>query len=602
MNEPNRPWLWLGLVALCVIVALVIVGVVVFVASAPTGKPIIVINAPAPGAQFGEGQAVVVQSTATDAKGIVRVVLSVDNVVVQEDKLDAPQTALQRQQTWQATGVGAHRLIVRAFRADGTANEPVSVTVNVVPGGTPAPTPTPLASCYNAAAMVSDDITVPDGAAMPPGQRFTKVWRMLNNGTCSWGAGYQLALVGGEAMSNVNVVSAPNTLPGAMADVSVPMTAPTAPGLHVGHWRLRGSDGQPFGSLLDVRINVPNPQPPPTCTGKPQISSFTASPTTIAPHSLVSLNWSLMNVSAAQINPGIGAIATSGSIQIVVDNSTTFVLTAYCGSATDTRQVLVNVVSPTVPPTPVPPTPKPAFQVTGASMNVSPSNYVGFCPGHFYYTGSITTNDAGQVTLRWIGAGSAPSPMMTFYAPGPGAHALPGYSQEWGTKGSLWAQLVIVTPNQLSSNQAAFTNSCSDPTPIPPPTNTPPPPPPTNTPVPPPPTNTPLPPPPTNTPVPPRPNINGAWRAPNQFLIEDLAEALGCMNYPCHVSGKFMDIRGTPLDGSLAGSFDGARLTFDVAWNMPGAPALSFNGTFSGNSISGSWRMGGDTGSVTFVR
>jgi hypothetical protein len=609
---------WIGVfLGLALLVLIGVAALVAVVWGAP-GKPIVVINAPATGSQFSEGQAVIVQSTSTDTKGIVKVVLSVDNLVVQEDRIDPPQTAIQRSQTWNAAGVGRHTIIVRAFRADGTPNEQVSTTVTVVPtSGLPTPTvapsaapPTPMPpppGCVNASALVSDNLTVPDGTSMQPGQSFNKVWRVLNNGTCPWSAGYQLMLVSGEALSRQNAVAVPYTPVGAMVDLSAAMTAPVSPGPHAGQWQLRGADGQLFGVLLDVRINVVNPQPTPVCTGLPNITAFTASSISIPPHTAVTLNWGATNVSATRIDPGVGAVSATGSLPVVVDQTTTFTFTAYCGGASNTRQVTINVVMPQPTPTPVPPTPKPAFRVTGASMNVSPSNYVGHCPGHFYYTGSITTNDIGAVTYRWVGANAtAPSPALTFYAPNAGTHQLPGYSQEWGAKGGLWAQLVILTPNQLNSNQASFTNSCADPTPIPPTaTHVPP----TATHVPPtathvPPTATHVPPtathvPPTNTPVPPRRNISGNWHS-GKYTME-LTEALGCPGPECGVQGRLIEMTsGAPIIDDLSGRVNVHTGAVSLILARPGAMG-GFTGTLSADSRTLSGQLLG-AGQVTFTK
>ena len=593
----TKTWIWLtiGLV----VVMLIVIAALVAVACGAQGKPIVVINAPVSGSQFNEGQAVVVQSTATDTRGIVKIVLSVDNIVIQEDKIDPPQSALQRSQTWNVNGAGQHSIIVRAFRTDGTASEPTRIMVMVAPqSATPMPTAAPPPpGCSNASALVSDNITVPDGTSMQPGQTFNKVWRVLNTGTCPWSAGYQLLLVGGEAMSNQNAITIPSTPVGAMFDLSVAMTAPVSPGPHVGQWRLRGADGQAFGALLDVRINVVNPQPTPVCTGSPNITAFTASSLSIPPHTAVTLNWGATNVSATRIDPGVGAVSATGSLPVVVDQTTTFTFTAYCGGASVNRQVTVNVVAPVPTATPIPPTPKPAFRVTGASMNVSPSNYVGFCPGHFYYTGSITTNDVGAVTYRWTGAGSvSPSPIMTFYAPSAGTHQLPGYSQEWGTKGGLWAQLVILTPNQLNSNQASFTNSCADPTPIPPPTRVPP----TNTPVPPPPTNTPVPPP-TNTPAPQRRNISGNWSTADGKYMMELSEAIGCPGPECAAQGRLIEVTsGAPNIDDLSGTVNVNTGAVSLILARPGAMG-GFNGTVDVDSRTMSGQLIG-AGQVTFTK
>jgi len=293
-------------------------------------------------------------------------------------------------------------------------------------------------------------------------------------------------------------------------------------------------------------------------------------------------------VSATRIDPGVGAVAASGTLSVVVDQTTTFTFTAYCGSASLNRQVTINVVTPQPTATPIPPTPKPAFRVTGAAMNVSPSNYVGLCPGHFYYTGSITTNDAGAVTYRWVGAGSvAPSPVMTFYAPGAGTHQLPGYSIEWGSKGSQWAQLIILTPNQITSNQATFTNSCAEPTPIPP----------TATHVPPTATHVS----PTNTPVPSRRNISGNWSASGGKYLMELTEALGCPGPECGVQGRLIETTaGAPVIENLRGTVNVQTGAVSLILERPGAMG-GFTGTLSADSRTMTGQLLG-VGQVTFTK
>jgi len=483
MDSETRKWILVvfGLLALVIVFTF---GLIFFVFGLPS-KPTTSLSAPASGAQLTEGQNIIVRSTSTDSNGIVRVELAIDNVVTRVENASLPQKSFAVEQTWQAVP-GEHSLSVRAFNAHGGVSDPAIVRVNVaalnptpVPpmptavAPTVIPTPTntpPPGPCANDAVFVAD-ITVPDGTLVTPGQVFNKIWRMRNTGTCPWNENYKLVFAGGEVMSASSAVAVPFTQPGATADVIVPMTAPTTAGPHAGRWHLRGEDGAFFGALLDARINVIVPQPtPPACSGNPQISSFTASTTTVTPHTLVTLNWGLVgNATSAKIDPGIGPVATPGSFQVVVDNTTTFVLTAYCGTNQSTATVTVYVQAAPPTPTPPAPTPKPAFRVTGATASVSPSNWTGTCPGTFTYMGNLTTNDAGTITYRWSGSSStSPSPVMTFNAPSAGSFALPGYQAQWGAKGGQWAQLNILAPNQLASNQAPFTNSCSDPKPAPP--------------------------------------------------------------------------------------------------------------------------------------
>jgi hypothetical protein len=51
--------------------------------------------------------------------------------------------------------------------------------------------------CTLNGAYVADG-TVPDDTGFAPGEVFTKVWRVRNSGTCTWGAGTQLVFAPGE--------------------------------------------------------------------------------------------------------------------------------------------------------------------------------------------------------------------------------------------------------------------------------------------------------------------------------------------------------------------------------------------------------------------
>jgi hypothetical protein len=246
MNQETRKWIMLAM--LPVAVAVVAAAGIAFVSCSTPSKPVVALSAPVSGSQFIEGQEVIVQSTATDAKGVARVQLAVDNIVVSSDKLASPKTATTMIQKWQASSAGPHMLTVRAFNGDNVGSDPVNVTVMVLPKPAPTvaptatstPAPLPPGPCANNAALVAD-VTVPDGTVLAPGQQFNKIWRVLNSGSCPWNANYQFVFVGGEQMAAAGVLAVPYTNPGAITDLRVPMTAPTVPGPHVGRWQLRGT-------------------------------------------------------------------------------------------------------------------------------------------------------------------------------------------------------------------------------------------------------------------------------------------------------------------------------------------------------------------------
>lgn len=97
------------------------------------------------------------------------------------------------------------------------------------------------------------------------------------------------------------------------------------------------------------------PPPPPTVQPKPSVS-FTAEPSSIARGESVTLRWSAQNATSVSIEPGIGAVAASGSRQAFPNASTTYILSATGPGGTVTASASVTVTAPvTRPPEPPPP-------------------------------------------------------------------------------------------------------------------------------------------------------------------------------------------------------------------------------------------------------
>ncbi len=349
------------------------------IGSVVAGKPTVIISSPPSGSQYREGEDVSIQSTSTDSSGITRVELSVDGTVVRTDPVPAPQVSYPLIQTWKATA-GAHTMAVRAYNTSNNPSDPAAVTITVLNASGQTAGPTTIASaetpviptvviptvatgteapgtCTNNAAYVSD-VTVPDGTILAVGQTFNKIWRIRNNGTCAWETGYQFVFVGGEAMTASTSIMVPYTAPGATADLSIPMTAPAASGTHTGQWRMKASDSV-FGTTVTVNIKVqPTPVPPTAthppsgCSGSPNIASFTATSTTITAGGSTTLQWgAVTNANAVEIDQGIGGVGTPGDVTVSPTSTTTYTMTARCGSNAVNRQVTVtvNAVAPPVP-------------------------------------------------------------------------------------------------------------------------------------------------------------------------------------------------------------------------------------------------------------
>lgn len=101
------------------------------------------------------------------------------------------------------------------------------------------------------------DVTIPDDMVMDAGQAFNKTWRVRNSGTRAWGSGFTLDFVGGLRMEQKGSYPLPPTAPGAEANISIDLKAPTISGTHYTDFRMRDDQGIVFGEILYTRIIVP---------------------------------------------------------------------------------------------------------------------------------------------------------------------------------------------------------------------------------------------------------------------------------------------------------------------------------------------------------
>ena len=97
-------------------------------------------------------------------------------------------------------------------------------------------------------AQFVSDLTIPDGSSFAPGAAFTKTWRLLNNGACTWGTSYRLVWTGGDALGPTASVNLPVSVPpGQMLDISVNLVAPNSAGHYKSLWKLSNMAGVQFG-------------------------------------------------------------------------------------------------------------------------------------------------------------------------------------------------------------------------------------------------------------------------------------------------------------------------------------------------------------------
>lgn len=118
----------------------------------------------------------------------------------------------------------------------------------------------------NAAKFIKD-VSIPDGEYITPGQKFTKIWRIQNIGSCIWNQSYNLIYSGSEDFKapHTNPLNSASVKPGDTIDISLNMVAPQKPGTYISYWNLSDPQDQLFGiganadGVIWVKIQVANP-------------------------------------------------------------------------------------------------------------------------------------------------------------------------------------------------------------------------------------------------------------------------------------------------------------------------------------------------------
>lgn len=173
-----------------------------------------------------------------------------------------------------ATAVAQTMAAQKTLQAGGTAvalltemvASPSAATLDS-PGKTPLSSATPeppaapaeTSQILTSAAIPCDwaqfvaDVNIADGSILAPGSVFNKTWRLKNIGSCTWTSDYALVFVSGASMGTLAVTSLPqNVSPGDTIDLTVKLTAPSAPGSYQGNWILRNASGTLFGAGEDA--------------------------------------------------------------------------------------------------------------------------------------------------------------------------------------------------------------------------------------------------------------------------------------------------------------------------------------------------------------
>jgi hypothetical protein len=159
-----------------------------------------------------------------------------------------------------AVQTAAVQTVVAAVTQTVAAFTPTTAPTNTTePTAAPTNAPTPSGTATpvicNSMNFISD-VTITDGTELAPGQEFVKTWKVKNTASCTWTRGYTIIHAYGEKMGGQTTALTEEVLPGAEADISINLKAPTQPGTYSGYWRLSSNNGENFGTMLTVVIVV----------------------------------------------------------------------------------------------------------------------------------------------------------------------------------------------------------------------------------------------------------------------------------------------------------------------------------------------------------
>lgn len=134
----------------------------------------------------------------------------------------------------------------------------LTLTVTIMPTSLViTPTLTPALPVGQDNSVFTGKETIPDGTKFTPGIKFSKSWQFMNNGQTTWTTAYSLVFVSGAQMGGPESVPLKiEVLAGRIVDITLDLSAPETPGAYKGNWRLRNSNGQFFGDLVYVQIEV----------------------------------------------------------------------------------------------------------------------------------------------------------------------------------------------------------------------------------------------------------------------------------------------------------------------------------------------------------
>jgi hypothetical protein len=104
-----------------------------------------------------------------------------------------------------------------------------------------------------------DDLTIPDGSVVIPGEILDKRWQVENSGTCNWDERYRLRLIAGSNLGSPPELALFPARSGTQAEIRILFTAPEQADFYRSAWQAYNPDGEPFGDQIFIDIVVAEP-------------------------------------------------------------------------------------------------------------------------------------------------------------------------------------------------------------------------------------------------------------------------------------------------------------------------------------------------------
>ncbi len=123
---------------------------------------------------------------------------------------------------------------------------------------TPIIQPSPSPDC-SAGLIYLEDITIPDGTLVEPGEILDKRWLVENSGSCNWDDRFSLRFIAGSNMTDQPEYALFPARSGTQAEIRILFTAPQELGIHRSAWQAYDPQGEIFGDTIFIEVVVQNP-------------------------------------------------------------------------------------------------------------------------------------------------------------------------------------------------------------------------------------------------------------------------------------------------------------------------------------------------------